>query len=389
MKTISNKTYYIAWFICLIVCSLVQAMPAWLTSDGMHSFAYDYDGKMQVATSLIDPDITVTYNYDPMGNRVGRVETNSAGQIVSEKKYILDYSSKVPKILLEMSKVSGNWQVTQKNYYYGNMLVMSTDGSNQNRRYYIHDRLGSVRAVTNRNIAVLNNYTYTPYGEDIASQTNETVINNVRYAGYNYDSELSQYYVWARMYSPYMSRFNGYDPVLGDFKEPLTLHQYLYCLNDPINAIDPDGRFLINDLNASTGIGASLYSAAANVGGRVLALAGQAVMALEFRGLQASLYANRLMGPIRNLYNSISTRVTPAGWQDMSNINGISYYSHALERLSQRGLTPSIIENALIWGQSSPGKEGRLVIVYDNVRVIFDPLTNTVITAMKNGSSFK
>ncbi len=124
------------------------------------------------------------------------------------------------------------------------MLVMSTDGSNQNRRYYIHDRLGSVRVVTNRSISVLNNYTYTPFGEDVASQTTETVVNDVRFAGYNFDSELAQYYVWARMYSPYMARFNGYDPVLGDFKEPLTLHQYLYCQNDPINAIDRDGRFL-------------------------------------------------------------------------------------------------------------------------------------------------
>jgi hypothetical protein len=31
----------------------------WLISDGTHCFAYVYDGKMQVATSLLDPDITV------------------------------------------------------------------------------------------------------------------------------------------------------------------------------------------------------------------------------------------------------------------------------------------------------------------------------------------
>ncbi len=255
----------------------------WLTSDGMHTFAYDYDGKMQTATSLVDSDMTVTYNYDPMGNRVGRVETDANGNVASEKKYILDYSSKVPKILLEMTNVSGNWQVTQKNYYYGNMLVMSTDGSNANRRYYIHDRLGSVRVVTNRNISVLNNYTFSPFGEDLPAQVTETVNNDVRFAGYNYDSELAQYYVWARLYSPYMARFNGYDPVLGDFKEPLTLHQYLYCWNDPINAIDPDGRFLINDLNASAGIGASLYSGAANVGGGVMAMAQRVWLAAYVR----------------------------------------------------------------------------------------------------------
>ncbi len=264
-------------------------MPVWLTSDGMHTFAYDYDGKMQTATSLIDPDITVTYQYDPMGNRVGRVETDASGQIVSEKKYILDYTGKVPKILLEMTKVSGNWVVTQKNYYYGSMLVMSTDGQNTNRRYYIHDRLGSVRVVTNRSISVLNNYTYTPYGEDIAGQTTETVVNNVRYAGYQYDNELSQYYVWARMYSPYMARFNGYDPVLGDYQEPLTLHQYLYCLNDPINMYDPDGRFAMMDNVTAMGRYAQMASNAQDIGSSVMDYARMVTSGASFSSIMVSM----------------------------------------------------------------------------------------------------
>ena len=31
--------------------------------------------------------------------------------------------------------------------------------------------------------------------------------------------------------------------MVGGFKEPMTLHRYLYCINDPVNKIDPDGRF--------------------------------------------------------------------------------------------------------------------------------------------------
>jgi len=33
---------------------------------------------------------------------------------------------------------------------------------------------------------------------------------------------------------------------MGDFKEPLTLHAYLYCANDPINFIDPTGEYALN-----------------------------------------------------------------------------------------------------------------------------------------------
>ncbi len=216
----------------------------WLTSDGMHTFSYDYEGKMQLAVSIADPNNMVEYKYDPMGNRIGRIEYDVYG-VASERKYVLDYTGSVPKVLLELDKVAGQWVVSQKNYYYGNRLVMSTDGNDLNRRYYIHDRLGSVRCVVDGNaLTVQNNYTYTPYGEDINSQTTETVVNNVRYAGYNYDDDLGKYYVWARMYSPYMARFNGYDPVLGEYNEPLTLHQFLYCWNDPINHTDPSGEFL-------------------------------------------------------------------------------------------------------------------------------------------------
>ncbi len=206
--------------------------------------------------------------------------------------YMLDYTGSVPKVLLELEKnTSGDFDIVQKNYYYGNRLVMSTDSNDSNRRYYIHDRLGSVRCVVDANaLSVQNNYTYTPYGEDIASQTSEAVENEVRFAGYNYDDGLGQYYVWARVYSPYMARFNGYDPVLGEYKEPLTLHQYLYCWNDPVNAVDPDGRFLINDLNASTGIGASLYSMSASIGGRAMAFAGNLYNAAMYRAVQLQMF---------------------------------------------------------------------------------------------------
>lgn len=43
------------------------------------------------------------------------------------------------------------------------------------------------------------------------------------------------------MYDPPLMRFTSRYPVFGKFEEPMTLHKYLYCLNDPINKIDPTG----------------------------------------------------------------------------------------------------------------------------------------------------
>jgi hypothetical protein len=46
-------------------------------------------------------------------------------------------------------------------------------------------------------------------------------------------------------------RFTGRDPVDGDYEEPLSLHKYLYCENDPIDWIDPSGESLEGVLAAN------------------------------------------------------------------------------------------------------------------------------------------
>ncbi len=45
------------------------------------------------------------------------------------------------------------------------------------------------------------------------------------------------------MYDPTMMRFTTRDPAEGTFAEPLTLHKYLYCLNDPANRVDLSGAY--------------------------------------------------------------------------------------------------------------------------------------------------
>ena len=47
--------------------------------------------------------------------------------------------------------------------------------------------------------------------------------------------------VGVRWYDPYTGRFLQQDPWLGSVYAPLTLNAYGYCVNDPINAVDPSG----------------------------------------------------------------------------------------------------------------------------------------------------
>ncbi|RMH05931.1 MAG: hypothetical protein D6697_11600 [Armatimonadetes bacterium] len=47
--------------------------------------------------------------------------------------------------------------------------------------------------------------------------------------------------VGVRWYDPTVGRFLQQDPWLGSVYAPLTLNAYGYCVNDPVNAVDPDG----------------------------------------------------------------------------------------------------------------------------------------------------
>jgi RHS repeat-associated protein len=51
--------------------------------------------------------------------------------------------------------------------------------------------------------------------------------------------------VGVRWYDPAVGRFLQQDPWLGSLYAPLTLNAYAYCVNDPVNAVDPSGRTLI------------------------------------------------------------------------------------------------------------------------------------------------
>jgi RHS repeat-associated protein len=72
--------------------------------------------------------------------------------------------------------------------------------------------LGSVRLVIDSSGHVKNRYTYNPFGELHATETEENILNPFKYTGQYFDSETGLYYFINRIYDPYLSRFTAYDP---------------------------------------------------------------------------------------------------------------------------------------------------------------------------------
>jgi RHS repeat-associated protein len=188
--------------------------------------------------------------YDPDGNRVWKKSTVSGQE--TPRKYIVDIVGELPVILMEINPGSNlNSPVDDtvaKTYIYANGQILAQhDGRPRTaaKYFYLHDRLGSVRQVINTSGNVKNYYTYNPFGEVFATENTENVSNPFKFTGQYFDSEINEYYLRARQYDPQIGRFTSRDPVFGNFQEPMTLHRYLYCQNDPINRTDPLGLFYL------------------------------------------------------------------------------------------------------------------------------------------------
>jgi RHS repeat-associated protein len=135
----------------------------------------------------------------------------------------------------------------KKKYIYADRQILAqhdidddaTPDPIDDKYFYLHDRLGSVRLVINDSGSVVSHYTYEPFGEVIDDDV--TFVNDFLFTGQYFDFEIEEYYLRARQYNPHLARFTARDAVEGKFEQPLTLNRYLYCENDPINLFDPDG----------------------------------------------------------------------------------------------------------------------------------------------------
>jgi len=108
----------------------------------------------------------------------------------------------------------------------------------------LYDGHSSVRQLSNNSGGIVTDqvYSYDAYGVSLGyTGTKDT---NLQYTGEYYDNDLSQYYLRARYYNPSNGRFNRIDPFSGNNQDPQSLHKYLYCHANPVNAIDPSGEFL-------------------------------------------------------------------------------------------------------------------------------------------------
>ncbi len=107
--------------------------------------------------------------------------------------------------------------------------------------YYIKDHLGDNRVVLGENGAIEQVNHYYPFGGMMGESENLVSSQRYKYNGKELDRThgLDWYDYGARMYDPALARWMAPDPLAEKY---YGVSPYAYCHDNPINAIDPDGR---------------------------------------------------------------------------------------------------------------------------------------------------
>jgi RHS repeat-associated protein len=108
--------------------------------------------------------------------------------------------------------------------------------------YYQQDALGNVMDVTDRTGDIIQSYRYDAFGNLFTQMA--ASYNTIGFTGKTYDAKASLMDFSARWYSPNVGRFTTADTFSGWMDQPQSLNRYSYVHNNPINFIDPTGRFI-------------------------------------------------------------------------------------------------------------------------------------------------
>jgi RHS repeat-associated protein len=193
--------------------------------DGADSWHYAYDGEGHLVTA-VTPSGTWVYTYDALGQRIAGTRDGQATEYVIDPFGLGDV----------VAEYSGDGALVA-NYVHGLGLVSRLDPAG-GAAYYAFDPAANTVALTDAADAVVNRYTYLPFGEIVSSS--EALANPFTFVGlYGVMADAAGLcYMRNRWYDPCTGRFVQRDP-LGISGGDVNLA--VYARNRPIAVVDPLG----------------------------------------------------------------------------------------------------------------------------------------------------
>ncbi|MCL2153368.1 MAG: DUF6531 domain-containing protein [Oscillospiraceae bacterium] len=198
---------------------------------------YDFDATNMMVEAFSAEKGVAKYTYNGFRDRVKRIEQFNNTSLYNANGFHKSESCLETRYIPDMTRPYNNLLMTEgsqpQRYIWGNELL---EAEGEEEFYYLQDHLGSpIRLLDGGNDREHDiPMAYDDFGIPLVN-AGRTSSNPFGFTGYQFEDVSGLYYAQARYYSPLISRFSSQDPIMSG------VNWYNYCLNDPVNRIDPWG----------------------------------------------------------------------------------------------------------------------------------------------------
>jgi RHS repeat-associated protein len=256
-----KKFIYLTLFTCLLFIFSVSSSYALvnysydangnLISDGSSCYIYNQANHLFQVKNCSNNQLVAEYFYDFEGNRISKKEYVNG--VLAQTIYSPDRGYETKKL------ASGITQNTS--YYYANNELVARKNPDNSKTFYQSDHLGSTSLLTNSTGGVVEETSYTPYGEVRTGGTQ----SKYQYTGQEKDLNTGLNYYGARYYNSHTAHFTQPDSMLPELYDPQQLNRYAYTRNNPIKYTDPSGNSPLIPLM----IGGAVFGGAVEMGTQI------------------------------------------------------------------------------------------------------------------------
>jgi RHS repeat-associated protein len=243
----------------------------YLGAGATQNMALTWNGQYQLTAVTTNGIACERNGFDAFGRRVWNWNGTTTNYFVYDGQ----------QVIADLNSTGG----LVRSYVWGpgidNLLAMTVHTGTTAVTYYaIRDHLGSVQALADTNGVIAESYKFDAWGKLLGVFNGNGLplaqsAIGIRYLwqGREYNYNTGMYFFRARFYDPNIGRWISNDPI-GISRG---LNQYMFCSDNPVNYIDPDGCSFMSGLAGAASGAASGTVAGAGVGAIIGAVGGAGI----------------------------------------------------------------------------------------------------------------